>query len=127
MLHRGDAVGRHTMQLRDVFVARGIDSRIYVELIDPATAGETELASAYVEQCQPGDVLIYQFATASQLAGWLTERPETLVVNYHNVTPPELFSAWDNPLARHQEIPRWSRTTTHGCAHDVGHSRLCPQ
>jgi glycosyltransferase involved in cell wall biosynthesis len=102
MLHRGDAVGRHTMQLRDVLVARGIESRIYVELIDPTTAEETELASAYLEQSQPGDVLVYQFATASQLAGWLTTRPETLVVNYHNVTPPELFAAWDNPLARHQ-------------------------
>jgi len=102
MLHRGDAVGRHTLRLRDLVVARGIDSRIYVELIDPQTEGETALASTYPDDCRPGDVLIYQFATASDLAPWLAGRGETLVVNYHNITPPELFAAWDNRLALHQ-------------------------
>jgi glycosyltransferase involved in cell wall biosynthesis len=102
MLHRGDAVGRHTLRLRDLMVARGIDSRIYVELIDPETEGETALASTYPGGGQPGDVLVYQLATASDLAPWLAARTETLVVNYHNITPPELFAAWDNRLARHQ-------------------------
>ena len=30
--------------------------------------------------------------------GW-PARPETLVVNYHNITPPELMAPWDNHLA----------------------------
>jgi len=102
MLHRGDAVGRHTLRLRDLMVARGIDSRIYVELIDPETAGETASASTYPDEVQPGDVLVYQLATASDLAPWLAARTETLVVNYHNITPPDLFAPWDNRLARHQ-------------------------
>jgi L-malate glycosyltransferase len=102
MLHRGDAVGRHTLRLRDLMVARGIPSRIYVELIDPETESETEPATAYPAHSEPGDVLLYQFATASVLAPWLAARSETLVVNYHNITPPELFAAWDNRLARHQ-------------------------
>jgi glycosyltransferase involved in cell wall biosynthesis len=102
MLHRGDAVGRHTLRLHELLVARGIESRIYVELIDPETADETTLASTYPGRSQPGDVLIYQFATASDLAPWLAARGETLVVNYHNITPPELFAAWDNRLALHQ-------------------------
>jgi L-malate glycosyltransferase len=106
MLHEGDAVGRHTLRLQEVMAARGIESRIYVELVDPQTAHLTELASDYAAHSQPGDVLIYQFATASQLAGWLATRPETLVVNYHNVTPAEFFAAWDNPLARHQVTAR---------------------
>ncbi len=29
-------------------------------------------------------------------------RPEPLVVNYHNVTPPEYYAPWDNGMARHQ-------------------------
>ena len=58
--------------------------------------------TSYPDEARPGDVLVYQFATASALAAWLAERPETLVVNYHNVTPSEFFAAWDNPLARHQ-------------------------
>jgi glycosyltransferase involved in cell wall biosynthesis len=47
-------------------------------------------------------VLLYQFATASAIATWLAERRETLAVNYHNVTPPEFYAAWNNPMARHQ-------------------------
>ena len=94
------------MRLRDLMVARGIDSRIFVELIDPETEGETALASTYPGGCQPGDVLVYQLATASDLAPWLAARAETLVVNYHNITPPELFAAWDNRLARHQQRAR---------------------
>jgi len=102
VLHRADAVGRHTLRLRDVFAARGIASRIYVELADPDTASETRPYGSYAEDARPGDVLLYQFATASAIATWLAARPEALVVNYHNVTPPEHYAPWDNGLARHQ-------------------------
>ena len=102
MLHRGDAVGRHTLRLRDVLVARGIRSQIYVEMDDPETASETRPFARYADEAEPGDVLVYQFATASAIASWLRERSETLVVNYHNVTPPEFYAPWDNGMARHQ-------------------------
>jgi glycosyltransferase involved in cell wall biosynthesis len=105
-LHAGDAVGRHTQRLRDTIIARGIPSRIYVQGTDPQTASETEEFSAYPEASQPGDVLVYQFATASDLAPWLASRPETLVINYHNVTPPELFAPWDSHVAQIQQRAR---------------------
>jgi glycosyltransferase involved in cell wall biosynthesis len=102
MLHRGDAVGRHTLRLREVMAARGIRSQIYVELVDPETASESRPFASYGQEAENGDVLVYQFATASAIAAWLQARPETLVVNYHNVTPPDLYAAWDNGMARHQ-------------------------
>jgi glycosyltransferase involved in cell wall biosynthesis len=104
MLHEGDAVGRHTLAVRDVLRARGVASEIYVEMIDPATSSECEHYEAYVARSEPGDIALYQFATASGLAPWLAARPETLVVNYHNITPPELYAPWDNALARHQVL-----------------------
>ena len=102
MLHRGDAVGRHTLRLRDVMAARGIRSQIYVEMDDPETAAETRPFADYAHEAEHGDVLVYQFATASAIASWLRERSEPLVVNYHNVTPPEFYAPWDNGMARHQ-------------------------
>ncbi len=102
MLHRDDAVGRHTLRLRDVLADRGIESRIYVEMVDPETESDTRLFPRYADEAQRGDVLLYQFATASAIAPWLAARRETLVVNYHNVTPPEYYAAWNNPMARHQ-------------------------
>ena len=102
MLHRGDAVGRHTLRLRDVMAARGIRSQIYVEMDDPDTASETRPFARYADEAEQGDVLVYQFATASAIASCLQERSEPLVVNYHNVTPPEFYAPWDNGMARHQ-------------------------
>jgi glycosyltransferase involved in cell wall biosynthesis len=102
MLHRADAVGRHTLRLRDVLVARGIPSHIYVEMDDPETASETRPFAHYADEAAAGDVLVYQFATASGIGAWLGSRTETLVVNYHNVTPPGYYAPWDNGMARHQ-------------------------
>ena len=102
MLHVGDAVGRHTLRLRDLLRERGVDSEIYVERGDPETVHATRLARSYPDGARPGDVLVYQFATESVLVPWLAARTEILVVNYHNVTPPESFAPWDNALARAQ-------------------------
>ena len=121
MLHVGDAVGRHTVAARSVLRARGVDSEIYVELDDPDTVGQTRPAASYPDAASPGDLLVYQFATASDLADWVAGRPEPLVVNYHNVTPPSLFAPWDDGLARHQlragqELGRLARRAVLGVA-----------
>ncbi len=102
MLHRDDAVGRHTLRIRDVLHERGIRSNIYVEMDDPETAAETKPFLTYETDAQRGDLLVYQFATASNIAPWLASRRETLAISYHNVTPPELYAPWNNPMARHQ-------------------------
>ena len=99
VLHRGDAVGRHTLRLREATRARGFRSEIFVDTVDDDTAGETLPVLSYPESAQPSDVVVYQFATASAMAPWLAGRSETLVLNYHNVTPPELMAPWDNHLA----------------------------
>lgn len=102
MLHLGDAVGRHAVAVQALLRERGIESEIYVELEDPDTSDRTRKVAAYPGEASPGDLLVYQLATASDMAGWLAARHEPLVVNYHNITPPELFAPWDDGLARHQ-------------------------
>jgi len=99
VLHGGDAVGRHTLCLRDAIAGRGIESRIYVDTIEGETRAQTSPVLDYPAQAAAGDILLYQFATASPMASWLATRRETLVVNYHNITPPELLAPWDNHLA----------------------------
>jgi len=99
VLHRGDAVGRHTLRLRDATRARGIRSDIYVDTVEAETAGESIPVLDYPGVAESGDVVVYQFATASAMAPWLAGRSETLVVNYHNITPPDLMAPWDNHLA----------------------------
>ena len=102
MLHRRDAVGEHTLALRDRLVASGFHSRIYSERPDPVTADQTRPYLGYEAEAEDGDVLVYQFATESAIAGWLTGRREPVVLNYHSVTPPAFFGAWNNGIARLQ-------------------------
>ncbi len=102
MLHRHDAVGEHTRTLRDGLAASGVPSQIYTELPDPATQDETRPYRDYESEAQPGDVLVYQFATESAIAGWLAARPEPVVINYHSITPPEFFGPWNNGITRGQ-------------------------
>src|SRR5581483_10568188 len=56
----------------------------------------------YETAAEPGDVLVYQFATDSEMAVWLSGRPELLVLNHHSITPPEYFAAWNDGIARLQ-------------------------
>ena len=106
VLHRGDAVGRHTLRLRDATRRRGLESNIFVDVVQDETADETLPAMSYTDRAHRGDVVVYQFATASLMAPWLAGRNEILVVNYHNITPPGLMAPWDHHLALGQERAR---------------------
>ncbi|HVA05938.1 MAG TPA: glycosyltransferase [Acidimicrobiales bacterium] len=99
VVHRGDAVGRHTLRLRDACRHRGLSSHVFVDVTDPRTRDETMPVTDYAAHARPDDILVYQFATASYMASWLISRRETLVVNYHNITPPELIEPWDRYVA----------------------------
>jgi len=122
MLHRHDAVGEHTRTLRDGLLASGVRSQIYTELPDPATVDETRHYLEYESASEPGDVLVYQFATESAIAPWLASRPEPVVINYHSITPPEYFGPWNNGITR----ARWPPSGSSPCCHrgGPGHRRL---
>ena len=102
MLHRRDAVGEHTLALRDRLVSSGVTSTIYSQIPDPATADQTRDYLDYESESEPGDVLVYQFATESVMAGWLAGRTEPVVINYHSITPPAFFGPWNNGITRLQ-------------------------
>ncbi len=102
MLHRNDAVGKHTIAVRDALVAAGVPSQIFTDRPDPQTVGETRPYLDYEEIAEPEDVLIYQLATDSDMAVWLSGRSERLVLNHHSITPPKWFESWNNAIARLQ-------------------------
>ena len=65
-------------------------------LVDPETASETRPFARYAEEAESGRrprlPVRHRVGHRRVAAG----APETLVVNYHNVTPPDLYAAWDN-------------------------------
>ncbi len=95
-----DATGSHTLLLRQALRDAGWRSEIYAEATHDELLGESIRVEEYPAQAAPGDVLIYQFSTSSMVAELLAERPEPLVIDYHNVTHPDLYGEWDPVSAK---------------------------
>jgi glycosyltransferase involved in cell wall biosynthesis len=104
----GDAVSVHTLQARRVLRALGFESEIYAERahgLDPA-AGILPLVAFEGRPVEPDTWLLYQHAIGSRLGRVLLDRPERLVVNYHNVTPASFFESWDLSIAAELALGR---------------------
>lgn len=101
-----DAIGQHSLNLRDVIRAMGLESDIYF-----TGASEDRLRQgqplARLEEQQPNNrVLLYQLSIGSPAGEVFATRPEPKLVNYHNITPAELIDAWEPEIA---EQLRWGR------------------
>ena len=92
-------MGRHTLRLREATRSPRLPVGDLRRHRRPGQRRRDVARALLPRDAQRGDVVVYQFATASAMAPWLAGRSETLVVNYHNVTPPELMAPWDNHLA----------------------------
>jgi glycosyltransferase involved in cell wall biosynthesis len=90
-----DATGDHTLALRDAFRAHGWQSDIYVEAAHDELQHEASYFEEYTRRSMPGDILVYQASTGSPVARYLLDRPETLVVDYHNITPASFYAPWE--------------------------------
>jgi glycosyltransferase involved in cell wall biosynthesis len=89
-----DAIGVHTVNLRDGLRAAGIDSDIFYGSFTPDVAHEgrpvTELGRAGRDRW-----LLYQSSIGSPVYDILAARPEPKLVNYHNITPASLLRDWE--------------------------------
>ena len=89
-LFANDAVGSHVLMLRDLLRAHGLQSDIFAAAADDTSA---PLVRPYDEF--RGGPAIYQFAFGDDLADFIASHADHLVVNSHNVTPPEYFAMWN--------------------------------
>lgn len=94
------AVGNHCLLLRDSFRKAGFESEIFAEHIRPSMTGQAHFYTHYGKDipATKDDILIYQMAIGSQVADFFKSQNAFLVVNYHNITPPEFFSNWEPGL-----------------------------
>jgi len=90
-----DATGDHTRALRDALRAAGFTSDIYVEAAHDELTHEATYFEEYPARARDGDILLYQLGTSSPVADFLLGRPETLVLDYHNVTPEAFYAGWE--------------------------------
>jgi len=93
-----DAIGVHTLHLRDGLRAAGIDSDIFYGSHTPDVEHEgrpvTELGRSGRDRW-----LLYQASIGSPVYDLLAARAEPKLVNYHNITPADLLRDWEPAVA----------------------------
>ncbi|MEM9200853.1 MAG: glycosyltransferase family 4 protein [Actinomycetota bacterium] len=87
-------MGAHTLALDGLLQELGHETSLFAQSVHPDLRGR---ASDYRDQEHrpAADILLYQASTGSPVAGYLLDRPEPLVLNYHNLTPAHHFDPWE--------------------------------
>lgn len=94
-----DAVGNHTLMVREALREAGFESEVFAELRFGDRTGIGMPLSDYDAHAGEADLVIYQSSTGSAVADWLLRRTVPLAVNYHNITPASFFEPWDDEAA----------------------------
>ena len=89
-----DAVGHHTLALDRLLRELGAVTKIYAAHVNPESKDRATHYRLHAED-PPADWIIYQASTGTPVADYLLERPEPLLVNYHNMTPSGFFYPWE--------------------------------
>jgi glycosyltransferase involved in cell wall biosynthesis len=96
------AVGGHILEIQRTLRSAGWDSEVLSEHTKPPYDGQAHRFTDYGAgvPAHPDDIVVYHSAIGSSVADWLMDRrPPRLVVDYHNITPPEWFAEWEPPVA----------------------------
>lgn len=94
-----DAIGDHARQVDRLLKDHGLQTAIYAQVVVPEIA---HLARPFQELATSADtrgVLLHHHSTGTGVVDQLMERPEPLVIDYHNITPAALFDPWEPVVA----------------------------
>jgi len=105
-LSPGDAVGGHTLAVRDALRAVGIRSEIFTDDVAPELRDQARPLAALPEPGTPGLALLYQCSIGNEVVDRLLARPEPLIVDYHNLTPVSQLLRWAPDMAH---LVGWGR------------------
>ena len=98
-----DAVGNHTLAIRDVLQTAGYRGGIWAEDVHPEykRRGRPFIDYARARSAKRGsNVLFYQASTgANGIVEFLLSRPERQVLYYHNITPSEFYEPFEPAVA----------------------------
>jgi glycosyltransferase involved in cell wall biosynthesis len=105
-LSTGDAVGGHTLAVRDALRAAGVQSNIFSDDIAPSLTDQAQPLDALPAPGTPGLALLYQCSIGNEVVDRLVARPEPLIVDYHNLTPVAQLLRWAPDMAH---LVGWGR------------------
>ena len=105
----GDAIGNHTLWIRDRLQSFGYSSEIFARHISPEMLHQAHPLCA--PQSLPGDAaIIYHHSIGTEITPWVCQHRGPKALIYHNITPAEFFTPYSPDFAeilRHgrEELP----------------------
>src|SRR5437899_6291564 len=111
--HKGDAIGDSARHVRDLLRRLGHDSELYALTIDDALIGEVRNFSD--SSAARGDITILHYALPSPMTAAFRSLQGRRVLQYHNMTPPAFFAAYDPRLFRLALVGRQELSSLVGC------------
>lgn len=94
-----DAIGDHARQVDRLLKDHDVPTAIYAQASVPEVAHLARPFADLVAKGDTGAVLLHHHSTGTAVVDRLMERPEPLVVDYHNITPAALFEPWEPVVA----------------------------
>lgn len=89
-----DAVSQHTLEAQKVLHSMGFVSEIFATSFGPGLAGRVRPIEELPVEGDGRQWICYQLSIGSPAADVILRHPAPKIVNYHNITPPELVDAW---------------------------------
>jgi glycosyltransferase involved in cell wall biosynthesis len=101
-----DAIGRHTLQVRELLREMGFGSDIYYLNASADVLGEGRHIDRLGDGDPVGRCLLYQLSIGSPAAAAFAQRPEPKIIDYHNITPVELLESWEPEVGEELRLGR---------------------
>jgi glycosyltransferase involved in cell wall biosynthesis len=95
-----DAIGGHVLQIDALLREHGVDTEIYSGNAHPSLAHRARRYDEFgARSTSVPTYLLFHSSIGSPVAEFVAARPESLLVDYHNITPPEYFAGWEPHIA----------------------------
>lgn len=92
----GDAVGNNCVAIKHYLQEKGYETEIYAENIDNRLPKNIAKNIDKLGKLSDEDILIYHYAIGCELNKKIKEYGGKVVFQYHNVTPPEFFTEYND-------------------------------
>jgi glycosyltransferase involved in cell wall biosynthesis len=99
-LSYGDAIGHEVLGIQRALRAAGHGSEIFVETAHPRLEALTRDYRELKDRIGPDDLLIHHFSIGSKASRVAYATPATMILVYHNITPPEYFLGVNDELVK---------------------------
>lgn len=91
------AIGHHMIEAQRALRSAGFESEIFTEFWAPGWEDKARSFRDFGRSypASSDDRVIYQFAIGSNVGDFFSDLPQTKILDYHNLTPPEFFVGWE--------------------------------